>query len=161
MRSTIRRDGEGELMWFAGGGAITWKLSGADTDGACFLFEDRMERGKTTPLHTHPHGELLLLLEGEMLVHVDGEEHALGAGDVAWLAPGERHALLVTSEHARLLSVQASEAGERFFRDAGEPARTPEEAARPADIARLQRVAAASPSIEVFGPPPFASVVPA
>jgi hypothetical protein len=44
----IRQDGEGEQMWFAGGGIFTWKATAAETGGAFLMMEDRMERGKTT-----------------------------------------------------------------------------------------------------------------
>ncbi len=37
-------------MWFAGGGAFTWKATAAETGGAFILLEDRMVRGKGTPL---------------------------------------------------------------------------------------------------------------
>ena len=43
----IRQDGEGEQMWFAGGGVFTWKATAAETGGAFFLIEDHMVRGKT------------------------------------------------------------------------------------------------------------------
>ena len=50
----IRQDGEGERMWFAGGGVFTWKATAAETGGAFLAFEDEMARGKSTPLHLHP-----------------------------------------------------------------------------------------------------------
>ena len=50
----IRGEGEGERLWFAGGGLWTMKATAEETDGAFILVEDRMSRGKMTPLHTHP-----------------------------------------------------------------------------------------------------------
>ena len=50
----IREEGEGERLWFAGGGLWTMKATAEETDGAFILVEDRMTRGKMTPLHTHP-----------------------------------------------------------------------------------------------------------
>jgi hypothetical protein len=50
----IREEGEGERLWFAGGGLWTIKATAEETDGAFTLVEDRMTRGKMTPLHTHP-----------------------------------------------------------------------------------------------------------
>ena len=41
------------------------------------LFEDLVLRGKTTPLHTHPHEESFYVIEGEIRIHVDGAEHDL------------------------------------------------------------------------------------
>jgi mannose-6-phosphate isomerase-like protein (cupin superfamily) len=60
----IRGEGEGERLWFAGGGLWTMKA-----DGAFILVEDRMSLDKMTPLHTHPNqDETLIVLEGEILV---------------------------------------------------------------------------------------------
>lgn len=60
----IRQDGEGEQMWFAGGGLFTWKATAAETDGVFFLLEDQMVRGKRTPLHLHPvQDEAMYMLE--------------------------------------------------------------------------------------------------
>src|SRR4051812_32742693 len=70
----IRQAEEGERMWFAGGGVFTWKATAAETGGAFLAFEDHLERGKTTPLHLHPdEDEALYVLDGELLVHVEGE----------------------------------------------------------------------------------------
>ncbi len=154
----IRQAGEGEQMWFAGGGDITWKATAEETGGTFLLFEDVMARGKTTPLHTHPEGESMYVLAGELLVHVDGEDHPVGTGGFVHMPPGVPHAFLVTSDEARVLALQAPGSGERFYRDAGEPIRSAADAGRPADFSRLRRVADASPSIEILGPPPFAAV---
>ncbi len=152
----IRQDGEGERMWFAGGGIFTWKATGAETGGAFLLMEDRMEGGKVTPFHLHPNeDEAIYVLEGELLVDVDGEQHPVRQGGF-FLAPrGVPHAFMVTSESARVLALQTPGTGESFYRDAGEPVHSAADAARPADFARLREVAERSASIELLGPPPF------
>src|SRR5919198_5022387 len=74
--SIVRADGEGEHLRFWGGGILTMKATAEETDGAFMLFEDHMSQGKTTPLHVHANeDEALYVLEGEILVHVDGENH--------------------------------------------------------------------------------------
>jgi quercetin dioxygenase-like cupin family protein len=111
----IRGEGEGERRWFAGGDVWTMKATAEETDGAFMLFEDQMPRGKTTPLHTHPHeDETFIVLEGEILVHVEGTEHLVGPGGVAVVPRGARHAFLVTSEVARILALQTPRSGEAF-----------------------------------------------
>lgn len=153
----IRHDGEGEQMWFAGGGAFTWKATSAETGGAFIMLEDRMARGKTTPFHLHPNeDEAIYVLEGELLVHIEGEEHRVGPGGLFFAPRGVPHAFMVTSETAHVLAWQTPGTGESFYRDAGEPAETPEDAARPADWVRLRQVAERSENIELLGPPPFA-----
>jgi quercetin dioxygenase-like cupin family protein len=153
----LRQADEGERMWFAGGGVFTWKATAAETGGAFLAFEDHMARGKTTPLHVHPNeDEALYVLEGELLVHIEGEEHKVGRGGLFVAPRGVAHAFMVTSETAHVFSFQTPGTGERFYRDAGEPASSDADASRPPDFARLREVADGSPSIEVLGPPPFA-----
>ncbi len=154
----IRQDGEGERMWFAGGGAFMWKATAAETGGAFIMLEDRMVRGKTTPFHLHPNeDEAIYVLEGELLVHIEGEEHRVGQGGLFFAPRGVPHAFLVTSETAHVLAWQTPGTGESFYRDAGEPVESAEDAARPADWVRLRQVAERSENIELLGPPPFAA----
>jgi hypothetical protein len=91
------------------------------------------------------------------LEHAQVAEHRLGRRGVALAPRGFPHAFMVTSETARVLALQTPGTGEDFYRDAGEPARTEEEASRPADWARLREVAERSEDIELHGPPPFAA----
>jgi quercetin dioxygenase-like cupin family protein len=153
----IRGEGEGERLWFAGGGVWTMKATAEETDGAFILFEDRMPRGKTTPLHTHPHeDETFIVLEGEILVHVEGTEHRVGPGGVAVVPRGSRHAFMVTSEIARILALQTPGSGEAFYRDASEPSTDETDAERPPDLDRLRAAAERHPDIiQILGPPPF------
>lgn len=154
----IRHDGDGEQMWFAGGGVFTWKATSAETGGAFTLIEDRMQRGKVTPLHVHPHmDETVYVLEGELLVHSDGEERRVGAGGLFFAPRGLPHAFMVTSETARILALTTPGSGEDFYRAAGEPVTSPADASRPPDWARLRKAAERSASIELRGPAPFAA----
>lgn len=82
--STVRHSGEGQQRWFYGGGVHTWLALAEETGGAFLLFEDAMDNGKRTPLHTHPEAdETMYVLQGEIVMHLDGTEHRLGAGSVA------------------------------------------------------------------------------
>src|SRR5919204_730382 len=121
--SIVRADGEGEHLRFFGGGILTMKATAEETDGAFMLFEDHMSRGKTTPLHAHANeDETLYVLEGEILVHVDGENHAVGPRGIAVAPRGVPHAFLVTSPTARVLCLQTPGSAEAFYRGASEPA---------------------------------------
>jgi quercetin dioxygenase-like cupin family protein len=154
----IRQDGEGERMSFAGGGVFTWKATAAETGGAFLAFEDHMARGKTTPLHLHPNeDEAIYVLDGELLVHVEGEEHTVGRGGLLVAPRGVPHAFMVTSETAHIFTFQTPGTGERFYRDAGEPVGSEVDPAGTEDFARLREIAERSPSIELLGPPPFAA----
>src|ERR1700680_759686 len=135
----VRAAGQGERLWFYGGGLHIWKATAAETGGAFLLFEDVMSRGKTTPLHTHPQvDETLYMLEGEILLHIDGEDQRLGSGGVAMAPRGVPHAFLVTSETARILFLETPGSSEAFYRGASEPATSDLEMSAPVDFGRVR-----------------------
>src|SRR5215203_4608723 len=156
-KTIIRGEGEGERLWFAGGGLWTMKATSEETDGAFNLLENQMMRGKTTPLHTHPNlDETLIVLEGEILVHAEGREYRVGPRGVAVALRGVPHAFMVTSERALILTLQTPGSGEAFYRDASEPSTGASDAGRPPDLDRLRAAAQRHPDIiEILGPPPF------
>jgi quercetin dioxygenase-like cupin family protein len=151
----IRAEGEGDKQAFFGGGLHTWKLLAEDTGGAFFLFEDDLSQGKTTPLHRHPEAdETVYVLEGEILVNVDGKESRVGAGGMTFTPKGVPHAFVVVSDGARVLTLQTPGIGQAFYRGASEPAT--DDTSETVDIPRLQASAQQNPrGIEILGPPPF------
>jgi quercetin dioxygenase-like cupin family protein len=152
----IRADGEGEHLRFWGGGILTMKASAAETDGAFMLFENDMPRGKSTPLHLHRgEDETLYVLEGEILVHIDGEDHAVGPGGIAVAPRGVPHAFLVTSETARVLCLQTPGSAEQFYRGASEPVDADADPRGPVDFDRVRESAERTGGMEFLGPPPF------
>jgi quercetin dioxygenase-like cupin family protein len=154
--SIVRADGEGEHRSFYGGGLITLKATAEETAGAFLLFEDQVVRGKTTPLHVHSNeDEALYVLEGEILVHIDGDEHRVRRGGVAVVPRGIPHAFLVTSENARLLTLLVPGSADAFYRGASHPAAADADPAGPVDFARVQEAAERSGGMKIVGPPPF------
>jgi len=152
----VRGEGEGEKLWFYGGGVHTWLATGSETGGVFLLFDDVMTSGKTTPLHTHPEvDETLYMLEGEILVHIDGRELRLGSGGVAMVPRGVPHAFLVTSDRARILFLETPGTSEAFYRGASEPLTPALAASAPVDFDRVRNSAARNGGIEILGPPPF------
>jgi quercetin dioxygenase-like cupin family protein len=156
--SIVRADGEGEHLRFWGGGVLTIKASAEETAGAFLLFEDFMSQGKTTPLHIHANeDETLYVLEGEILVHIDGSDHPVGPRGIAVAPRGVPHAFLVTSPTARVLTLQTPGSAEAFYRGASEPGSADSDPAGPVDFARVREAAERSGGMRVIGPPPFAS----
>lgn len=152
----VRQQGEGEQLWFAGGGVFTMKATSDETGGAFFLLEDRMVRGKMTPLHIHPNeDDSVYVVQGELLVHIDGREYSVNEGGFFFAPRGVPHAFMVVSETAHILAWQTPGSGEVFYRAVSEPASSPADAARAPDFERLALVARDSESIEILGPPPF------
>jgi quercetin dioxygenase-like cupin family protein len=151
----LRAAGERDQRSFLGGGHHTWKLMTEDTGGDFFLFEDVMAQGKCTPLHCHPEAdETVYILEGEILVNVDGQESRVTAGGMTFTPKGVPHAFIVVSETARTLALQTPGIGQAFYRDASEA--TDDDTSDTVDIARLHASAQANPrGVQMLGPPPF------
>jgi len=145
--------GEGEKRWFFGGGLQTWKVKAEDSQGAVFVFEDTMVRGKNTPLHAHPEAdEMVYVLEGEILSQIAGEEHKVGQGGMTFTPRGTPHGFMVVSEVARVLTFQTPGGNQAFYWNASEPATGDD---GPVDIPRIQRSAQETGTTVLLGPPPF------
>jgi quercetin dioxygenase-like cupin family protein len=153
----VRARGQGEKRWFYGGGLHTWKATAEETNGAFLFFEDHMAQGKATPVHIHPDAdEVFYVLEGEIIVHVEGGvEHRLQQGDFALALRGVPHAFMATTE-ARLLCMQTPGTGQAFFRHASEPS-TDDRIDGPVDFGRVQAAANDYGGVRLLGPPPFAA----
>ena len=150
----IRGADEGEQRWFYGGALLTWKATSTETNGAFSLWEASMVRGKVTPLHTHPADETMYLLEGEILMHMDGQEHRVGAGGLVFAPRGVPHAFMVLSEVARLITIHTPGSCEAFYYGASEPIGA--DGSGPVDFDRIYSSAKENGGIEILGPPPFA-----
>ena len=135
----------------------TWKATSEETGGAFFLFEDEMVQGKTTPLHSHPESdETMYLLEGEILMHMDGFERRVSAGGLTVAPRGVPHAFMVLSETARLLCLHIPGCCEAFYLDASEPLGTEAGDRRTVDFSKISESGKRNGGIEILGPPPFA-----
>lgn len=159
-KSVVRAAEEGQRRWFYGGGMHVWKLTADETDGALLMFEDRMDHGKVTPLHIHPESdETMVVLNGEIVMHLDGVEHVVGEGGVACAPRGVPHAFKVSGvDGARLLCLHTPGCCQAFYFGASEPVGPDDHRAvgdGPFDMARVQASAAANGGIQILGPPPF------
>lgn len=151
----VRHKDDGERRWFLGGGLHSWKALSEETDNSMLVFEDELERGKVTPMHLHADvDEALYVIEGEILLNVEGKEHLVGTGGFTFAPRGCAHAFLVTSERARLLCIQTPGSGQAFYRNASEP--VSDATSGPVDFDRIREVAAETGATTIVGPPPFA-----
>jgi quercetin dioxygenase-like cupin family protein len=147
---------EGDAIWF-NGALQNIKVPGAWSEDAFSLVAVASTQGRATGLHTDPSHETFYVLEGEILFHVDGEEHLAGAGATVAIPRGVPHAFLVTSPQARFLVLNAPGGHDRFFLAGGEPAASRDFAfAPPPDHARTMAAAQAH-GVSFLGPPPFAA----
>lgn len=159
-RSLVRNADAAERRWFYGGGVHTWLARSADTGGAFLLCEMSMGAGKATPLHTHPADETLVVLEGELLVHLDGANHRVTAGGLALAPAGVPHAFLVGPDGARMLCLHTPGTCEAFYLGASEPI-DGDTSTGLVDFDRVAASARENGGIELLGPPPFSAEAPA
>jgi hypothetical protein len=111
-------------------------------------------------LHSHPgHDETFYVIDGELLLHIDGAEQTAGPGSIAAIPRGVAHAFLVTSESARFIGfiTPGDASAEAFFRQAGEPAptRAAPPAGTPLDIEGIVEAGKQTGFMHMLGPPPF------
>jgi quercetin dioxygenase-like cupin family protein len=154
-RTLVRNVESADRRWFAGGGVHTWLATADDTAGTFLLCEMTMDHGKATPLHTHPADETLIVLEGELLLHLDGAEHTVRAGGLAIAPAGVPHAFLVSAGPARMLCLHTPGTCEAFYLGASDPI----DATTTTGVVDFDRIAASARDnggIELLGPPPFA-----
>ena len=77
---------------------ILFKEDGAKELGGMFAL---LEPGKHIPLHHHERREtIIVVITGEAMEMIEGEEFPIEAGDVLFIPPGERHAMFNRSDHA-------------------------------------------------------------
>lgn len=150
---------DGEAIWF-GGGLVTFLVTAEQSGGEYAVIHDVMPRGKTTPLHYHPSfDETVYVIDGELLVHIDGVEHTAGQGSITSIPRGVPHALLVISEEARIISfVTPGDVFEKFFREGGEAVTDRNAPVPPLDIEKVKAAGERTGAMVVLGAPPFAAV---
>jgi hypothetical protein len=99
----------------------------------------------------------MIVLEGEILMHLDGVEHAVVAGGVASAPRGVLHTFKTTAlGTTRVLCLHTPGCCQSFYWDASDP--TDDESAAlhaPPDRARVMASAQKHGGIEILGPPPF------
>jgi quercetin dioxygenase-like cupin family protein len=116
--------GDGEALWFNGALGLV-KASAVQTDGRYAAVEFLAPKGFLSPLHIHrAEDEFFLVLSGEVRVkHGDTVIEAV-AGSLVYGPRNVAHAFRVDSAEARLLLLFGPAGVERFFREAGKPARS-------------------------------------
>ncbi|MGE5133581.1 MAG: cupin domain-containing protein [Gemmatimonadota bacterium] len=155
VRPYIRRETEGESLWFLGN-LVTLKAAGAQTRGRLTVAEFLNPAGFAPPLHRHLEEDVMFyVLSGSAEFRCDGQAFQAGPGDFVLLPVGLPHTFLVgAQEPLRVLQITTPSGFEDFAAAAGEPAREhrlPDPG--PVDPAALGH-AAAQHAIELLGPPP-------
>ncbi len=95
--------------------------TGEQTSGRYAIWEAIVPPGGGPPLHMHSReSEGFFVLEGELVVHVDGRRIVAGPGAFVNLQPGTKHGFKnETTQAARMLILVAPAGLERMFLEAG------------------------------------------
>ena len=97
-RAVVLRPGELPTV-DRGGGARTVRLVSRACGSSTMLNGiTAFDGGAAIALHLHDCEESVLVLEGRAIAEIDGERHALVAGDVTWVPAGVPHRFLNASE---------------------------------------------------------------
>jgi quercetin dioxygenase-like cupin family protein len=145
-------------LWFLDT-LVTVRVSISDGQDGMSILEHRAPHGASAPLHFHrTEDEVFHILEGELRVKVNDQEHRVAAGDIMLAAKGVPHTYRVESpQGARYLTITVRGDFERFVRALSRPAQRaelPEPAGPPsADAIAALKAVAAEHGIEIVGPP--------
>src|SRR6266849_6610533 len=134
MQTIVVRPGEGRSVWLGGMG-VKFKVSGADTGGACAVVEHPIEPGRLVLPHVHLHeDEYSYVLEGTIGARVGDNEGVAGPGSYLIKPRGLMHTFWNAGPGpARLLEVIPPAGFEKYFAElaeAGDPDRRQELAAK-------------------------------
>ncbi|HWI74576.1 MAG TPA: cupin domain-containing protein [Baekduia sp.] len=158
---TVTLPGDGELRWYRDR-LVDLRLTGAQTGDRISLVEIEMPAGADTPLHRQPFDdETLYVLSGELIVHIDGDEHVVGPGAVVFIPRETPHALKAAAD-TKLIIFGIPAGQERYFRALSVPAPgrelppPPTDAPHPAAAIAVQQTAFLN-GVELLGDPPFAT----
>ncbi|MFN0089608.1 MAG: cupin domain-containing protein [Acidimicrobiales bacterium] len=99
------------------GDEITVVADGPVTGGGFELFVLDGPEGSGPPPHAHPWFESYVVLEGEVLVSVDGSERLLTEGDTAIVPAGAVHTFTIRSSRARFSVATSGDKASAFFAD--------------------------------------------
>lgn len=95
-------------------------VDGEVSGGRLTLYEGLLPVGGP-PLHVHDFDEVILVLEGRVVVQLDGSIDELNTGDFAWLAAGHVHTFANPGpEPVRALGLAVPSGIEHLFAERGE-----------------------------------------
>ena len=123
-------------------------VSGPQTGGEFALADSAAPRGHTVPRHRHLRAtETFIIMDGQVLMEVDGDRRTAGPGHVAVLPRRVPHTFVVVSATARYLILHTPAGFDDFIHDVSAAARTGHRLDRPA-LTEL----AGQHGIEILGP---------
>ena len=114
----------------------TFRLTGANTDGALAVIEESLDPGVGVPLHYHEREEETFnVLEGDVAYELNGQRTIAGPGTTVFIPSGVPHCFeAVRSKRARVLLVITPAGLEGRFIELGKLPPGPPDPAKVAEI---------------------------
>lgn len=104
------------------GATMTITADSDDTNGEFSVKDMLAPPGFENGLHTHEPAEIFHVIDGEMMLYVDGETQHLKPGMTGYVSASEPHGMRVEGDEVlRVLIVMSPAGAEDFFRAIGEP----------------------------------------
>jgi quercetin dioxygenase-like cupin family protein len=138
----VRQAGEGDAYWMLGG-LYEVKVSSDETNGAVTVMQFTIPEGMGPPPHVHDGDETVTVVDGRARFHVDGDTVELGPGSVVHFPAGTQETFEPLGQ-VRLVVTYTPGGVDKFFAEAGEPAKSreiPPTPEAPPDIEQLVAVA--------------------
>ena len=134
---------QGQAIWMLGG-LYEVLLSSDETGGETTVVQFTVPVGAAPPLHAHDCDETVYVIDGLLRYHIGGEIFEGGPGSIFHIPAGVEEAFEPTSL-LKLIGVYHGGSMDKFFAEAGEPAKTREVPAPPTtppDVERLAEIGA-------------------
>jgi quercetin dioxygenase-like cupin family protein len=143
-KTILHRSGEGKAFWMLGG-LYEVLLSSDETNGAATVMQMTMRKGMGPPSHIH-HGvtETVYVVDGTVRCELEGKKFDGGPGSLLRFPPETVERIEPTSD-ARVIITYEPGGIDKFFAEAGEPAKKremPPTPTTPPDVQRLSQIAA-------------------
>ena len=134
---------EGKSFWLTTD-RHTFKLTGADTNGAFTLIEVKLSPEFGPPPHIHHRqDECFYVLEGALEITYEGRTFTAGAGSVVHLARGRLHTHRAAGNApARALALYTPSGLDHFIEEAGTPVTDPSVVPAPPSLPELEQIVA-------------------
>lgn len=121
--TVVRKRGEGKALWMLGG-LYEVKVAADESGGALTIMEMTIPPGMGPPPHTHPGGEAVYVLEGAAYYSIAGVKHEGGPGTLFYIPAGTVENFEPAGDAPLRVLVTYTPGGvDRFFEEAGEPAK--------------------------------------
>jgi quercetin dioxygenase-like cupin family protein len=141
-QTVVRNPSDTQAFWMLGG-LYEVLLSSDETGGESTIMQFTIPAGMGPPPHTHPGAETVYVVDGTLDYHIGGKTIKGGPGSLFHIPADTVENFEPTSDAVKVVVNYTPGGIEKFFAEAGEPAREhtiPPAPGGPPDLQRLVRI---------------------